>query len=257
MRKFAGIILGVVAATVLVFAQADFDWRGQLGSGQVLEVKGINGEIHAGLAGSGEAEVHAIKSANRSDPASVRVQAVPHAGGVTICAVYPDVPGGAPNSCEPGPNNHEQTRNNDTQVRFDVRVPAGVKFVGRTVNGDVVAESLDGDAEGHTVNGSVRITTTGTARANTVNGSLDVTMGRTDWPDGARFSTVNGGITLRVPSFLSANLKASVLNGSIETDFPITVTGSVSRRKLEGTIGTGGQELNLTTVNGSIRLKTQ
>src|SRR5262249_3628798 len=160
----------------------------------------------------------------------------------TVCAVYPDVGGREPNSCEPGSGGHMNTQNNDTQVRFDVRVPAGVRFVGRTVNGEVLAESLNGDAEGHTVNGSVRVSTTGTARANTVNGSLDVTMGGADFPDGAKFSTVNGGITLRVPSYLSANLKASVLNGTIETDFPITVTGTVSRRKLEGTIGSGGQD---------------
>jgi hypothetical protein len=222
-----------------------------------LEIKDINGDIRATASGSGDAEVHATKSANRSDASSVRIQVVPHAGGVTICAVYPDAPGRDPNSCEAGPNGHSNTNNNDTRVQFEVRVPAGVRFVGRTVNGEVVAESLGGDAEGHTVNGSVRISTTGTARANTVNGSLDLTMGRAEWSDGAKFSTVNGGITLHMPSYLNARLTASVLNGSIESDFPITVAGTVSRRRLEGTIGSGGQDLQLSTVNGSIKLKSQ
>jgi hypothetical protein len=62
---------------------------------------------------------------------------------------------------------------------------------------------------------------------------------------------------LRVPSYLNANLHASVLNGSIETDFPITVTGTVNRRRLDGTIGSGGQELHVSTINGNIQLKTQ
>ena len=257
MRAISTAFLVAISLVGVPSAQTTFEWRGQLSSGQTLEIKGINGAVHASASGSGQAEVHATKSANRSDPSSVRIQVVPHAGGVTICAVYPDVAGREPNTCDVGPNGHSNTNNNDTQVQFDVRVPAGVRFVGRTVNGDVVGESLDGDAEGHTVNGSVRISTTGTARANTVNGSLDLSMGRTDWPEGAKFSTVNGGITLRVPSFLNANLKASVLNGTIESDLPISVTGTVSRRKLEGTIGNGGQELQLSTVNGSIRLKTQ
>jgi DUF4097 and DUF4098 domain-containing protein YvlB len=256
MRAFLTAVV-VACGASLAIAQTDFDWRGQLASGQTLEIKGVNGDIHATASSSGEAEVHATKTSRRSNPANVRIEVVPHAGGVTVCAVYPDVDGQDPNRCEIGPNSHSHTKDNDTSVRFDVRVPAGVKFVGRTVNGGVEAESLSGDTEGHTVNGSVKVSTTGVALANTVNGSLDVTMGRADWPNGAKFSTVNGAITLRVPSYLNANLRASVLNGSIETDFPITVTGQVSRRRLEGTIGSGGQSLQLSTVNGNIQLKTQ
>lgn len=256
MRGFLTAVV-LACSSSLAFAQADFNWRGQVGSGQTLEIRGVNGEVNATVSGSGDAEVRATKSANRSDPSQVQVVVVPHAGGVLVCAVYPTSPGREPNTCDPVGKNRSSTDNNDTQVRFDVRVPAGVKFVGRTVNGDVTADSLNGDVEGHTVNGSVKVSATGNAIANTVNGSLDVTMGRTDFPEGAKFSTVNGGITLRVPSYLNAHLKASVMNGSIESDLPIAITSSVGRRKIEGTIGTGGQELQLSTVNGSIKLKTQ
>jgi hypothetical protein len=255
MRAFLTTVV-VACGASLVLAQNDFNWRGHLASGQTLEVKNINGEIRATASGSGDAEVHATKSANRSDPASVRIEVVPHGGGVTICAVYPAPAGRDPNTCGPG-EHRSNTNNNDTQVRFDIRVPAGVKFLGRTVNGDVTAESLDGDADAHTVNGSVKVSTTGTAIASTVNGSLDVTMGRADFPEGAKFSTVNGGITLHVPSFMSANLKASVQNGSIESDLPVTTTGTIGRRKLEGRIGNGGQDLQVSTVNGSIHLRSQ
>jgi hypothetical protein len=239
------------------FAQADFNWRGQVGAGQTLEIRGVNGEINAAVSGSGDAEVRATKSARRSDPSQVQVVVVPYAGGVLVCAVYPTPPGREPNTCEPGAKNRSNTENNDTMVRFEVKVPAGVKFIGRTVNGDVTTDSLNGDVEGHTVNGSVKVSATGNAIANTVNGSLDVTMGRTDFPEGAKFSTVNGGITLHVPAYLNAHLKASVMNGSIESDLPITVTSSMDRRKIEGNIGNGGQELQLSTVNGSIRLRAQ
>ena len=185
MRTIAVGLFGTALAASVLVAQTDFDWRGQVSSGQTLEIKDINGDIRATASGSGAAEVHATKSANRSDPSSVRIQVVQHAGGVTICAVYPDVPGREPNTCEPGANSHSSSKDNDTRVQFVVRVPAGVKFVGRTINGGVTAESLDADAEGHTVNGSVKVSTTGTARGITVNGSLDVTMGRAEWPEGA------------------------------------------------------------------------
>ena len=248
------VSLAMLVGASHVAAQTDFQWHNRLASGQTIEIKGINGDVRATASSSGEVEVTATRSARRSNPADVRIEVVPHAGGVTICAVYPTVPGRAPNSCEPGREGRSNTRDNDTVVHFDVRVPYGVGFVGRTVNGEINAESLQGDAEAHTVNGSVRLTTTGLAVANTVNGSVNVTMGRADWPNGATFKTVNGGITLTLPGFFNAELRAETLNGSINSDFPLTVTGQVGPRRLRGTIGSGGQELNLSTVNGSIKL---
>jgi hypothetical protein len=242
------------AVLIRVEAQTDFQWRGQLTSGQTLEIKGVNGDIRAVPSSTTGVEVTATKSALRSNPASVRIEVVPHPAGVTICAVYPDVPGREPNRCEPGSNGHSQTRDNDTTVRFEARVPVGVKLVGRTVNGGVEADSLNGDAEGYAVNGSVKLSTTGLVLASTVNGSLNLSMGRADWPNGAKFSTVNGSITLHLPSFLGAQLNTSTVNGEISSEFPITVTGQVSRHRLTGTIGNGGPELTLSTVNGGINL---
>ena len=251
--------VAVVSVAILVgaapaAAQGDFQWHGPLNAGQSIEIRGINGDVRATASSTSEVEVTAARSARRSNPADVRIEVVPHAGGVTNCAVYPTVPGREPNTCEPGGGGKSNTRDNDTVVHFDVRVPYGVGFIGRTVNGEINADSLQGDAEAHTVNGSVRLATTGLAVANTVNGSVHVTMGRADWPNGASFNTVNGGITLTLPTYVNAELRADTLNGSIESDFPITVTGQVSRRRLYGTIGSGGRELQLKTVNGSIKL---
>jgi hypothetical protein len=248
----------IVGASLLVAshiaAQTDFQWRGRVASGQTIEIRGTSGDIRATASSSGEVEVTAARTARRGNPADVRIEVVPHAGGVTICAVYPTVPGRAPNTCDPGGEGRSETRDNDTVVRFDVRVPYGVNFIGRTVNGEINAESLQGDAEAYTVNGSVRLTTTGLAVARTVNGSVNVSMGRADWPNGATFKTVNGAITLTLPSVVDAELRAEVLNGDIKSEFPITVTGQMNRRRLNGRIGGGGRDLNLSTVNGSITL---
>jgi hypothetical protein len=255
----AGLTLWVSASPTA--AQAPFQWRGQLASGQTIEIKGINGDVRAVASSSPDVEVAAIRSARRSNPDDVRIEVVPHGGGITICAVYPTPPGSEPNQCEPGHGGRSNNRDNDTVVHFDVRVPNGAAFVGRTVNGEVSGESLQGDAEAHTVNGSVRLTTTGRALASTVNGSVNVTMGRTDWPNGASFRTVNGGITLTLPSAFNADLRAEMLNGDLTSEFPVSVNSSTgsrespgSPRRLRGTIGSGGRELDLSTVNGSIRL---
>jgi DUF4097 and DUF4098 domain-containing protein YvlB len=92
-------------------------------------------------------------------------------------------------------------------------------------------------------------------QAKTVNGSITASLGRANWNGQLDFKTVNGTITLDLPQDLNAVVKADTLNGDITTDFPLSVMGRFSRRQLSGTIGSGGRELSLKTVNGSIRLR--
>jgi putative adhesin len=253
MRVSTLALFAVAAAPSLAAGQDEFHWKGTIPPGKAIEIKGVNGDVSA-VAGSGAVEVTAVKHAHRSDPDEVKIQVVPSEDGVTICAVYPsDGPG--ENSCEPGDHDHMNVRDNDVHVDFTVRVPAGVRFRGATVNGKVDAANLSSDVDAATVNGSIRIATTGYAEARTVNGSIVATIGRSTWGDALDFTTVNGGITLDLPADLSAEVRASTVNGGIETDFPLTITGRFGPRRLNGTIGAGGRRLDLSTVNGTIRLR--
>ena len=92
-----------------------------------------------------------------------------------------------------------------------------------------------------TVNGSTTFSTSSYGEASTVNGSIRGAMGASGWSDALAFRTVNGSITLELPPDLSADVRASTVNGEISTDFPLTVTGRVSRRHVAGTIGAGGR----------------
>src|ERR1700682_2122139 len=87
MRTIARIAFAA-ALPWAAFAQSDFNWSGTLSPGQTLEIKGVNGSIHAELASGVLIEVSARKTAKRSDPNSVRVEASPNANGMTICTVY-------------------------------------------------------------------------------------------------------------------------------------------------------------------------
>ena len=245
----------LAAAPVLAATQKqdDFHWSGTVASGGAVEIKGVNGGIVATGAPAGQVEVTAVKKGRKSDPAEVKIDVVEHDGGVTICAVYPST--GTPNECKPGPGGRMQVRDNDVNVEFKVKVPAGVKFVGRTVNGGVAATGIAADAEAYTVNGGVEVESDGIARAETVNGGIKATLGRADWAGALKVKTVNGGIEVTVPAGLSADVKASTVNGDIETDFPLTVTGRISRRSIQGTIGSGGRQLEMETVNGGIDLR--
>jgi hypothetical protein len=211
--------------------------------------------VVAGPASGAEAEVTAVKTARKSDPASVEIKVIEHAGGVTLCALYPSSSSSKPNECAAGEGGRMNTRDNDVKVEFTVRVPAGVRFVGRTVNGRVEARDLPGDAEAITVNGGVEVTAAGNVRAETVNGSINARAGKSDWKGTADFETVNGSITVELPGDTDADVDAETVNGRIETDFALSGEQRRTRRRLSGTIGSGGRKLELETVNGSISIR--
>lgn len=225
----------VAGAAGAVAAQTgSFTWNGAVDYGNTVEIRGVNGSVRALASDDGSVHVEATRRARQSDPDSVRIEVVEHDEGVTVCAVYPTPEGSRrENTCRRG-GGPMNVRENDVQVDFVIRVPAGVRFAGSTVNGEIDAEGLRSDVEAATVNGGVNIQTTGFV---------------------SRATTVNGGIVLEVPSDLNAEFHATTVNGSIDSDFPILATGRADRRSLRGTIGGGGPELRATTVNGSIRLR--
>jgi hypothetical protein len=260
----AGLV--AVGATAAVFAYggeqsrplqvADgFSWRGSIDSGDVLEIKGVNGPILVERTSSSQIEVTARAEGRRSDAEAVIIERVEHAGGTTLCAVYPTPEGERENYCAPGDDGHMSVERNDVEVSFHVMLPAGVTFHGRTVNGDLQAMGLDSDVLLKTVNGDVDLSTTGRAEATTVNGSIEAVFGDADIREEVTFSTVNGSITLDVPDDIDADLDASWLNGELDSELPFTLQGRMTKGQASGVIGDGGPLLSLSTVNGSIRLR--
>lgn len=235
--------------------QEEFHWKGRVASGKTIEIKGVNGSVVAIPAEGGDVVVDAIKKGRRQKPAEVEIKVVEHAQGLTLCAVYPTPRSGIPNECTPGPKGRMAVRNNDVAVEFQVKVPAGVRFVARTVNGSVRASLLTADVEAHTVNGSVTLDTRGHAQARTVNGSIRASLGQAQWQgEPLRFETVNGSVTVDLPAAASTSLDAKTVNGRIESSFPLAETHKASRTQLAGVIGKGGRALEVVTVNGSITL---
>lgn len=231
-----------------------FQWRGRVATGHSVEIKGVNGSISAQPASGDSVEVVARKTGRKSNPGTVRIEVVEHEGGVTLCAVYPNADG-PPNECRPGKAGRMSTRDNDVKVDFEVRVPPGVAFVARTVNGAVEAHGIDGNVSAHTVNGSVKVKARGVVDAETVNGSIQADLGEASWDGTLEFQTVNGSIEVGLPADASTRVAAQTVNGDLQSDFPVTVQGRFGPKKFEGTIGAGGRDLKLETVNGRITLR--
>lgn len=226
-----------------------FHWSSPMRAGRTLEVRGINGGIRAVAAAGGEAAVEAVRRGRRSDPAEVEIRVHDTDEGVRICAHYPRPDGSMNEDCT-----SQQTRDNDVQVQFTVRVPAGVRLEAHTVNGNLSADGLVADADLETVNGNVSVASTGAASAVTVNGNVEASIGRMPEDGGLEFRTVNGSVAVAIPADTDAELRAVTTNGTVSCALAMGDAMRRSKRSLRGTLGRGGPRLEMETVNGSIRI---
>lgn len=247
----------LLSASLCHASDDSFHWKGKLAPEQVVEIKNVNGNIEAEGGSGDEVEVSAVKSGDGAE--EVKIEVVPSADGVTICALYPASSWNFSrdsNRCEPGGSWHSSNNNIKARVDFTVHMPKNLRFTGMSVNGRVKAEGMGRYVKATSVNGSVDVSTESWAEATTVNGSITARIGRTDWPDTLKFTTVNGSIRLEVPGSLSTDLDFTTVNGNLRTDTPITMEGSLGRRHIQGRIGSGGRSLKLTTVNGDVEIKS-
>lgn len=220
-------------------AGTPFHWSGRLTAGSTLEIHGVNGKIEVAPASGSETIVRAEKWSRWSNPDRVRIEVDEGRNDVEIRAVYP--------------RHWFGLGNEDVNVHFSVQVPRDVELELSTVNGSIEGEDLANRVVAHTVNGGVRIATDLEADAATVNGSITV---RANPRSGdMHFRSVNGSVRLEIPADASVRLAARSVNGWIESDFPAAkIRGGLVGHSYRAMVGGGESDLEVSTVNGSIRV---
>ena len=234
-------------------AAAPWAYRAKLGAKQWVWIRNTRGSVTVEPGKGDSLQVSAVRTYRSSDSASVRLVAVPYDGGVAVCAVW-----GNDSDCGPG---HREVRvrggrHNDVAVDFIVRLPRNAGLGASTTVGDVHVTGARGPLEVHAMSGDVDVVTAkGPVRVELVNGDVRVRMEAFGDSGGVSASTINGSLTAELPAHLDANVEATTVNGSITTDYPLTVNGKFAGRNIHGTLGRGGRDVHLKTVNGSIRMK--
>jgi len=215
-------------------------------------IRNTVGSVRVEAANGDSLEVVAVKTHSRSDPASVHIETINTADGIAICAVWSH--GGG--RCGPGEDYKASSpHRNDVAVDFTVRLPKRVRLGASTVNGAVHVVNATAPLVVATVNGEVDAeTSAGPVRATSVNGSVRARMRAFGDTGEVALFTVNGAATAELPVRLDAEVEASTVNGGIETDYPLVVTGKLGKH-LQGTLGAGGRKVRITTVNGAINLR--
>ena len=120
-------------------------------------------------------------------------------------------------------------------------------------NGGIFIEDVDGFVSASTSNGQISIkSTTGVGDISTSNGRISVEI--FDFQEDIVIDSSNGDIQVYLKPYLNADLKMSTSNGEVSVSgLSLNLTTSEDKYK-KGTIGLGGDLIEIETSNGDIEL---
>jgi lia operon protein LiaG len=128
-------------------------------------------------------------------------------------------------------------------------------FTFESVSGDLECISLITDSTIlESTSGSVKIDSfSGDLRHSSISGNL--VLNYTQFAGNILSSAVSGNITLKLPASSEFFLDYSSTSGSVNNEFPITVTGQAKDNKLRGTVGNDKNKITVETVSGDLTIK--
>jgi hypothetical protein len=138
--------------------------------------------------------------------------------------------------------------------RVTLRLPRAISLLARGINGSVVAGEIDGKVEVKGVNGKVDIAqASGSDSFKGINGNIAVGLKQID-NGGVALSGINGNIELRLDSAINADLEAHGMNGSVVSNLPNVSIDKRKHGKYSAQIGSGGNSITASGINGNVRL---
>lgn len=253
LSTWLGALLGALAALLLTsFAHAqelteEFHHTYPLSANGSVVIHNVNGRVKITGTDANEVKVDAIKRADskqKLDDARIEVDSSPTH--FELRTRYPE---------------HDtwfRGYSNPAKVEYTIAVPKGARLEAGVVNSALAIANVLGEVRASDVNGELNATgLAGEAEISTVNGHAEAAFVSFPQHGRVRLHSVNGHVGLTVPSNLNADFRAHSLNGSIMTDFnlPTDRPRYGPGRRMEGKIGSGGAEIDMETVNGSIDLR--
>src|SRR2546423_6273646 len=216
----------------------------ELQPGARVEVQGINGKVDIQTSDTKTAEVYVLRTANSRDSLNLREVTVEQtATGLLVKS--------------------RQVRHGfwehifGTNPREDVMIkaPRQIVLALKGINGRVTSGDIEGSLEAKGINGRVELGQfTDSAEVNGINGDVSLILSKLG-SQGARFSGVNGAIELKLGAGLNADLTAHGMNGSVRSELPdVTVDKNEFGSRYSARIGSGGAPIEISGINGNVRL---
>jgi DUF4097 and DUF4098 domain-containing protein YvlB len=246
-----GLMTGATAQTEQEIRE-EFHQTYPLAANGRISLENINGFVRINGWDRNEVRVDAVKRAytrERLQEAQIIVDA--GADSVHIRTKYPDEDMNFYGDVN-------RRHNNPASVDYTLNIPRNSRVESvELVNGPIEIEGVTSDVVASSVNGPVRARgLIGEIRLSTVNGPVEASFERLGDSKSISLNSVNGPLTLTIPSDANAQLKANTLSGRISNDYGLPVNdGQYVGHELSGLLGKGGTRIKLNNVNGSISIR--
>ena len=216
-----------------------------------VSLENLNGGVQIKVWDSPSVQLDAVKRAYRRERlAEARIDVNSSEENIRIKTDYPD---------------ENQRFTSDERGRYDnpaivdyvLTIPRQAELESiELVNGPIGIEGVEGNVKASSINGPVTARgLLGEAKLSTINGPLQATFTKLDDSKPISLQSINGPVTLIIPSDSNAMVRASTVHGGISNDFGLEVKdGEYVGHDLAGQIGTGGPRIKLGNVNGPIRI---
>ncbi|HEY0730573.1 MAG TPA: DUF4097 family beta strand repeat-containing protein, partial [Pyrinomonadaceae bacterium] len=208
----------------------------------------INGGVKIMVWDRAAVQVDAIKKAYRRDRlAEARIEVTSTEENIRIKTEYP----------ERNLSWNDKRNDNPATVEYSLTVPRKAILESiELINGELEIEGVEGNVKASSVNGPVIARgLMGEARLRTVNGPLRATFTELNEARPVALGSVNGDVTVVLPSNANASVRASTVHGLITNDWGIQVKhGEYVGHSLDAQIGNGGPRVKLSNVNGAISI---
>ncbi len=215
-----------------------------------VNLANINGGVQINVWDRPALQLDAVKKAYRRERlAEAQIDVTATEENIRIKTEYPDE--------NQNFRSDEGRYNNPATVEYVLTVPRKAVLESiELVNGSLDIDGVEGNVKASSINGKVIARgLQGEARLSTINGQLQAIFTQLDESKAITLSSVNGGVTLVLPSDANASVRAGTVHGGITNDFGLQVRhGEYVGHSLEGQIGNGGPRIKLDNVNGGIKI---
>jgi hypothetical protein len=236
----------------------DFRWSKTVPAGQWVRVHNVSGDVKVTAVDGDRVDVVGIRRGSYGDD-DLRVDVREGRDGVTICVLW-----GRNSRCDDdgshgGWDDDDDGRRRRGSIDFEVRLPRRLKLSANSVSGNVEVNGVGDEVRARSVSGNVRLdhVRAPAVMAASVSGDVNVQIDALTGQGDLRFTSVSGDVTLQLPRSFDADFTLKTVSGELDSDFPLALQGSMSRRSMRGRIGRGGRDLELTTVSGDVQLRAR
>jgi DUF4097 and DUF4098 domain-containing protein YvlB len=213
-----------------------------------VSLENINGGAQIKVWDRAAVQVDAVKKAYRRDRLNeARIEVNATEENIRIKTQYPDR----------DQYFRSDRYDNPAKVEYTLTVPRKAVLESiELVNGPIDIDGVEGNVKASSINGPLTARgLMGEARLSTVNGPLEATFTQLNESKAISLTSVNGNLTLTIPSNANAAIRAGTVHGGISTDFGLKVKhGEYVGHSMDGQIGMGGPRIKLNNVNGAIQI---